>query len=224
MKRSFQLVALAAATWLTAAPVLADENVTGSIKVEEGFPKSEALTKEHEKDHAKSKVPIASVRAKWAVLVDCPCDQCRVRQDIKGFVEFDTPDSKGSYTAKQIVEKTSQKSDTGEAKKAKKEDSEKSKTEFIPDVGAHGSSWYPKEQLTCEKKDKKSRLEFFDDPGTDAWVGEGAPLYRKYRFRLTFRTTFYCGEKEIGSILWHIKYHIPASTDGAKEVALGELK
>jgi hypothetical protein len=178
--------------------------------------------------------PLASMKIVWSVQAPCACDKIKVRQEIKGYIERIDQDGKsGKLTARDLVEKATAGLDADKfpevkafrASKPVAPAKDNSETEYVPDIGGHGTSTYPPNLIMCTKvDDKKSKIELRDDPGVNSHAGASNP-FKKIILHLTFRTTVTCDDKQIGQFIWHANYEIPPpSGTPAPDVGLGENK
>jgi hypothetical protein len=172
----------------------------------------------------------AQVTVNWPLQAPCPCEKVKATQEIKGYIEFeDQSGAKNKTTARAIVSKNISTIPAGASKEVDDFKSgpgdptkpDKSESEFIPDIGKHGTSTYPPNLFKCENiAGGKSKLELTDQPGTTARAGPGKP-WKTIKIRLVFRTTVHCDGKAIFSFIWHIKHDLPSGGTNP-EVKLGE--
>jgi hypothetical protein len=172
----------------------------------------------------------AQVKVVWPLQVLCPCEALKVKQEIKGYIELtNQTGAKSKKTARDIVsgriggvaagaskEVDDFRSGPGDPTKP-----DTSETEFIPDIGGHGTSTYPKDLMKCkDNAGKPSDVELTDEPGTTARAGPGKP-WKNIQMRLVFRTTVLSKDKILFSFIWHVNYDLPPGA-GKPDVNLGE--
>ena len=170
--------------------------------------------------------PLASIHEVWTVETPCECDKLTAKQEINGYIDRIRDGKSNKLTARDNVAKAvsginrDSNPEVDNFLKDNPPDKDKSEAQFIPDIGKHGSSMYPKNLLKCAKlPGGKSSLDLTDEPGVDATAPTS--VIDAIKVRLTFRTTILCDGKEIGSFVWHFTYDLPG---GKPEVALGEIK
>ena len=170
----------------------------------------------------------AQVEVRWPLQVPCSCELLKVRQEIKGYVELiDQSNAKNKKTARDIVRGKIDKITPGKNKevddfrKDAANNPDTSEKDFIPDIGKHGTSSYPKDLLKCEDLEGGSaKVELRDEPGTTARAGKDKP-WKSISIRLVLRDTILCNDKVLFSFIWHLNYDLPPA--GKKpDVKMGE--